>query len=79
MSSEINTYLKLIKKSLPKTCTFLSLARNPEKQYYISARFGKFGEENYTVPQDLKLNLADYSYLQEVLQKQCEEYEPIRD
>lgn len=73
-----NTALRDLKKGLPSKCTFLSLIKKATGELAIRAMIknsdGTKDGYVYTIPQDLMLTQADYSRIQELITKKCEEY-----
>lgn len=75
MSTENNIYLtnqvlKEIKKSLPKSCTFLSLYRRKEGDICIRSVVKKV-EYYYTVPQDFILTEASFERIHSLIREVC--------
>jgi hypothetical protein len=63
-------YLKIIKKSLPKQCTFLGSVRKPTGELYIKYIVNK---ESFllTIPEDLNFTKADWDRIISLIQSKC--------
>ena len=75
MATENNIYLtnqvlKAIKKSLPKSCTFLSLYRRKEGDICIRSVVNK-KDYYYTVPQDFSLTEASFERIHSLIIETC--------
>lgn len=70
-------YLPHIKKSIPSTCSFLSIARRSGGEYYLKAIFKRDGsreEFDYSLPQDFTFTNADLEHIIEILTEECQPY-----
>jgi hypothetical protein len=62
--------LKLIKSSLPKTCTYLSSYKTKEGKYLVKARI-KGNDHFFSVPEELRFSPADLRQLKNVILEKC--------
>ena len=67
-----NQVLKSIKKSLPKSCTFLSLCRRREGDLCIRSVVHKT-DYYYTLPQDFSLTEASFERIRSLILDTCNE------
>lgn len=62
--------IKDIKKSLPRTCTFLSPLKTREGEYQILSIINKI-EYRLTVPSTLKFTQGDINEIESILSEKC--------
>lgn len=69
-------YVKLIKKDLPKNCTFLAPLRKSDNTLYLRATVksadGTKSNFLYTLPEDLDLTDADLNRVKQLITEQCQ-------
>lgn len=74
----LNIYLKSVKRSLPKNCTFLALFKKADGTLYVNAFITNSKNQKekflYTMPQDLDFTPADIEHLKTLLLEKCNEY-----
>jgi hypothetical protein len=66
----VNQVLKSIKKSLPRTCTFLSLYKRRQGDTCIRAVVNKTNYY-YTIPQDFNLTEASFERIRSLILDEC--------
>ena len=69
-------YVKLIKKDLPKSCTFLAPVRKTNNNLYLRATIksadGTKDNYLYSLPEDLDLTDADLNRVKNLILEKCQ-------
>lgn len=69
-------YVKLIKKDLPKNCTFLAPLRKSDNTLYLKATVKSADSTKnnflYTLPEDLDLTDADLNRIKKLILEKCQ-------
>lgn len=68
----LGEYAKLIKKDLPKACTFLSVAKKPGNKLYFKAIVNK-QSYLYSLPENLELTNADLERVKKLILEKCQQ------